>query len=245
LEISVARLKGSAVKYRLTIKEQALLLKEKDRQIKELEAQLVDKESQRKELLSYLYKPGKKGRVSLPRGKKPGAPAFHRAIPPPSAVTQEYTYTLKQCPLCKEAVGDVVDTVIKYQEDIDLKPTPLITKHTITRHWCGRCETSVKSADVPPITRIGPKVMGYILYARYRLRLPMKKIKENLADLYDFRISEGEIVDTLKDAEALFGKDYQVITLLIQEARAVYADETGWRMDGRNWWLWVFVTVDS
>ena len=23
----------------------------------------------------------------------------------------------------------------------------------------------------------------------------------------------------------------------------MYADETGWRMDGRNWWLWVFATT--
>jgi hypothetical protein len=33
------------------------------------------------------------------------------------------------------------------------------------------------------------------------------------------------------------------LTVLIQEAKAVYADETGWRMDGANWWLWVFVTA--
>ena len=71
----------------------------------------------------------------------------------------------------------------------------------------------------------------------------MERIKESLLDLYSFEISEGEIVATLKDAEELFGKDYEAITVLIQEAKAVYADETGWRMDGKNWWLWVFVTA--
>jgi hypothetical protein len=85
--------------------------------------------------------------------------------------------------------------------------------------------------------------MGYILYARYRLRLPIGKIKESLLDLYDFRISEGEIVAQLKDAETLFGKDYEAIMVLIQEATVVYADETGWRMNGENWFLWVFVTA--
>ena len=202
----------------------------------------MDKESQRKELLSYLYKPRKKDRTSKPLGKVPGAPAYHRPIPKDDSVTQEYSYQLKQCPICKESVGAVVDTVVKYTEDIDLKPQPLVTKHTITRHWCSRCETYVKSPDVPPITRIGVKTMGYVLYARYRLRLPMERIRESLLDLYDFRISEGEIVALLKDAETLFGKDYEAIRVLIQEAAAVYADETGWRMNGENWWLWVFVT---
>lgn len=243
LQISVTRLKKSAERYCLTIKAQARLLKEKDRTISELEAKLADKESQRKELLSYLYKPKKKNAEAKPRGKKPGAPAYHRPTPPESAVTQEYSYALKQCPICKESVGEVVDTVVKYTEDIALKPRPLVTRHTITRHWCSHCETYVKSPDVPLITRIGVKTMGYVLYARYRLRLPMERIKESLLDLYGFKISEGEIVAVLKDAEALFGTDYNALSVLIQEARVVYADETGWRMDGKNWWLWVFATT--
>ena len=39
------------------------LNKEKDRTIAELREKLVDKESQRKELLSYLYKPKKQDRA--------------------------------------------------------------------------------------------------------------------------------------------------------------------------------------
>lgn len=243
LQITVTRLKNILKRYRLRMREQAILLKEKDRRIIELEAKLSDKEAQRKELLSYLYKPGKKNDGSRPRGKKPGSPAYHRPIPAGSSVTQECTYTVKQCPICKEVVGSAVDTVVKYTEDIALKPRPTVTKHTITRHWCSNCETFVKSPDVPPIARIGIKTMGYVLYARYRLRLPIEKIKESLLDLYDFKISEGEIVALLKDSESLFGKDYAAITVLVQEAKAVYADETGWRMDGENWWLWVFATT--
>jgi transposase len=139
-------------------------------------------------------------------------------------------------------VGDVVDRVVKYTEDIDLKPRPLVTKHTITRHWCKHCETYVKSNDIPYIPRIGTNTLGYILYSRYRLRLPVGKIKESLFDLYNFKISEGEITEKLQYAKDLFGKDYEAITILIQEAKVVYADETGWRMNGDNWFLWVFVT---
>jgi hypothetical protein len=245
LGISLTRLKTSVVNLRLKVKDLTCQLKEKDLRIAELESKLEDKEGQRKELLSYLYKPGNKNQESKPRGKKPGAPAYHRPTPSDSSVTQEYTYTLKQCPICKEAVGDIVDTVVKYVEDIALKPRPIVTKHTITRHWCSHCETYVKSPDIPPITRIGIRTMGYVLYARYRLRLPIQKIQESLSDLYDFKISEGEIVAVLKDAEGLFGKDYQAISVLIQEAKAVYTDETGWRMDGNNWWLWVFVTASG
>ncbi|PIQ68212.1 MAG: hypothetical protein COV91_05290 [Candidatus Taylorbacteria bacterium CG11_big_fil_rev_8_21_14_0_20_46_11] len=243
LQINVSRLKNNALRFRSTIKNLRSIIKEKDKEIYELKEKLIDKEAQRKELQSYLYKPGNKDGKSLPRGKKPGSPAYHRPIPLDSAVGNTLTYSPSQCPICKEVVGKAVDTVIKYTEDIDLKPKPLVTKHTITRHWCSHCETYVKSANIPPIKRIGLNAMSYILYARYRLRLPMEKIRESLLDLCAFKISEGEIVATLKDAEILFGKDYEAITILIQEASAVYADETGWRMDGKNWWLWVFVTA--
>ena len=242
LRINVTRLKHSAVQYRQKIGELTALLKEKNQRIKVLEEKLIDKEAQRKELLSYLYKPGKKEGKSLPRGKKPGAPAYHRPTPKDEDVTERCTYTLHKCPMCQHTVGDAVDTVVKYEEDIDLKPRPIVKQHTITRHWCSHCETYVKSKNLPDTSRIGINVMGYILYARYRLRLPIQKIQESLHDLYDFKISEGEIVEKLKETQALFGKDHEAIILLIQEATRIYADETGWKMDGKHWWLWVFVT---
>jgi transposase len=244
LQISVTRLKKGVEKRDKKIIELVELNRKKDQRIFELEEKLIDKESQRKELLSYLYKPGKKDGESKPMGKKPGAPAYHRPIPLENTITEKHSHILNQCPICKEEVGKVVDTVIKYTEDIDLKPKPIVSQHTITRHWCSNCETYVKS-KTPLISRIGKNTLGYVLYARYRLRLPLNKIKESLLDLYNFKISEGEIVDLLKYAKDLFGKDYQAIIVLIQEATVIYADETGWRMCGKNWWLWVFVTTNG
>ena len=111
LEISVTRLKNGNQKLHSKVKELTKIIKGKDQKITELEAKLVDKESQRKELLSYLYKPSKKDEVKKPLGKKPGSPAYHRPIPKEEGVTSEYTYTVKQCPICKDQVGGVVDTL--------------------------------------------------------------------------------------------------------------------------------------
>ena len=243
LQTSVTRLKKGMEKLRVVIFDLKKTNKEKDRKIKELESKLIDKESQRKELLSFLYKPKKKNGKGKSLGKKPGAPAFHRPKPKEEDITERHSYIISKCPMCTHSVGNAIDTVIKYTEDIDLKPRPLVTEHTITRHWCSHCETYVKSQHIPLISRFGINIMGYILYSRYRLRLPIEKIRESLSDLYNFKISEGEIIEKLKDTQALFGKDYEAITVLIQEAKVVYADETGWRMNGKNWFLWVFVTT--
>jgi len=241
----ITRLKNSVFKLSQKIKELGIALKAKDKLITELEAKLINKESQRQELLTYLYKPNKELGVRKPRGKKPGSLGYHRPNPPESSVTEEHSYLLKRCPMCQKSVGDVVDTVTKYEEDITLVPQVTIKKFVIARHWCAHCETYVKSNKIPQISRIGKNVLAYILYARYRLHLPISKIQESLRDLHSFKISEGEIVAKLKEAEQFFGQDYASICELIKDAKCVYADETGWRMDGENWYLWVFVTSDG
>lgn len=243
LEISVTRLKVGNGKLRAELKLAKQELKAKDRRIAELENKLLDKEQQRKELLQYLYKPGKdKSKEPKKKGGRKPRTGFHRPNPPDSDVTQAAVFSLRQCPMCRHQVGEAVDTVTKYEEDIDLAPRKIVKKYTITRHWCSHCETYVKSLDAPNIPRIGLNVLAYILYSRYRLRLPVNKIRESLADLYGFNLSEGEIAEKLQEAQKLFGKDYQAICELIQQAKIVHADETGWRMDGNNWWLWVFLT---
>jgi len=216
------------------------LIRTKDKTIQQLRDQLADKEAQRKELLGFLYKETKKKEGKQQR--KPRQQAYHRPEPKDEDITDRQTFILNRCPMCRTHVGEAVDEVTKYEEDIDLRPRKTVKAYTITRHWCPKCETFVKSQQAPAIQRIGLNVLGYVLYGRYRLRLPINKIQESLRDLFDFRISEGEISEKLKEAETMFGQDYAAICELIKTAKVVYADETGWRMDGQNWWLWVFVT---
>lgn len=164
------------------------LLAEKETRIARLEERLRDKEAQRQELLRRAYKANRPSGERQKPGKKPGAPAFHRPLPRPDEITERRTFSLSRCPLCRHPVGPAVDTVVKYEEDIDLAPQKMVKEYTITRHWCAHCETFVKSAQVPPVSRIGPNVLGYLLYARYRLRLPLGKIQESLKDLHDFHV---------------------------------------------------------
>jgi transposase len=249
-----------------TIKDLRLQLVAKDERIAELEVRLADKESQRKELAAKLWKARKhrkeqaaagitdtpstsSGSKSTAPRKKPGAQPGHvphrRPNPMPSEVTDRQIFDLSVCPTCHNQVGDQVDTVEKFQEDIDLAPRNRIVKHyTITRHWCGNCQEYVRPVNTPAqnLRRFGPNLMGYILYARYRLRLPLLKIKESLSDMHGFEISEGEIQNQLDDARQAFGDQYDVICELIRTAHVVYADESGWRMDGDNWYIWAFVS---
>lgn len=245
LEQNVSRLKTHNQKLRDQVKELEQTLVEVRQENTELKQKLEDRELQRQELLARLYQRNVSPGEKKPLGKHHGASAFHRPTPASSAITSRLTFSLDTCPHCYGPVSAPVDQSIRYTENIRLQVKPLVTEYTVTRHWCGNCNTLVKRPDVPVIRRLGFSVMAYVLYARYRQGQPVGKIQYALKDIYGFSISEGEIVDQLREAQELFGSDYERIAEIIREAVSVHADETGWRVVGRNWWLWVFVTPEG
>lgn len=245
---NVSRLKTLNTKLRGTIADLTTRLQTVLTENKQLKAQLEEKELQRKVLAEKLYKPGAPADELKPLGKKPSERGYTRPDPPEGSVTQTLTFTPDICPHChrKDGLGPVYSTVVKYQEDIDLHPEKSVTKYVITKHWCRNCQDYVRSNKIRPeyfnLERLGPNVMAYVLYARYRLRLPYNKIKASLGDLHDFAISEGEIAAQLTRAKELFGTDYEAICELVKLASRVHCDETGWRIGGKHFWIWVFVT---
>jgi len=219
----------------------------KDKEIASLKAQLEEKELQRKTLAANIFKPATDNPEQKTLGKQPGAVGYARPDPVAKEVAQETTYTPHYCPQCHlESLGPAQSTVVKYQEDIEIHPAKIVKKYVITKHWCSHCKEYVRSDKVPSgiynLPRIGPNVMAYVLYARYRLRLPYNKIRASLQDLHGFAISEDEIAAQLTAAKGLFGADFESICSLVREADQVHCDETGWKIGGKHYWIWVYVT---
>lgn len=247
LETIITRLKIGNLQLREKLKALTLRLQEKDNTIKALRLKLEDKELQRKNLLSKLYKSNKEDGENKPLGKKPGARGYQRPKPKDEDITEDVKFIPNKCPFCHSRdLLPAQQEMVKYQEDIVIIPEKIVKKYTIAKHWCPHCKTYVRSNNIPPeiehLERIGPNVMAYILYARYRLRLPFQKIQQSLSDLHHFHLSEGEIANQLEKAKETFRGDYEAIIELIKISDKVYCDETGWRVRGKNFWIWVFVT---
>lgn len=239
------RLKNSNDQLRTENRELKKEIRVLQKEVIKLQAKFEDKELQRQHLPEKLYKPNKPDSEHKPLGRKPGSQGYHRPKPKDEDVTEEIKFTPARCPYCKQGgcLGPAQETIIKFLEDIVILPEKIVKKYIITKHWCSNCQEYVRSDKIPPkIERIGPNVMAYVLYARYRLRLPFNKIQQSLKDLHNFNLSEGEISEQLKQAHELFGADYEAICELIRQSDKVYCDETGWRIRGKNFWIWVFVT---
>ena len=77
---------------------------------------------------------------------------------------------------------------------------------------------------------------------KYKGRLPHRKIKEFLKGIYGLDLSTATIFDfTRRVSERLRG-EYERILERIRKANIVYCDETSIKVNGKKYWIWIFVT---
>jgi hypothetical protein len=89
---------------------------------------------------------------------------------------------------------------------------------------------------------MGVRLTGLVGYMRSILRLPYRPIQAFLAAVHRVKLSVGELVNLSRKVMTKLAKE--VVTIR-QEARAspfVHMDETGWREDGQNGYIWCLVS---
>jgi len=84
--------------------------------------------------------------------------------------------------------------------------------------------------------------MGLIGMLKSSCRLPVRAIAALLKSLYGLHVSVGEIVNVL-NLIAQRGQSYlEDLAKQVRDSSYVNADETGWRENGQNGYLWSFST---
>ncbi len=74
------------------------------------------------------------------------------------------------------------------------------------------------------------------------MRLPVRQVQMYLLTLHGVRISIGEIVELLHRLKDQMQPHLDALKREIRASPAVQADETGWREDGSNGYIWSVCT---
>ena len=165
----------------------------------------------------------------------------------PATVDQEKELYLSHCPNCDNELKQTNRIYTKTVEDVVVVKKTLITTYIIQKQYCKCCKQEVH-AIVPGLINGSPfgiNILMLILFLKYKLRMPINKIKENLKEQYGLEISEGGIQNILHNLKNKFKKKYNQLLKEIQNNRVKYGDETGWRINGQNAWCWLFATSKS
>lgn len=241
----------------MTQEEEVIALRAEVTSLKEQLAQALAVNTQlQAELDKYRSAPPSfiKPNTSKPKEKAQKQPRRKRAKDQNGArrretPTQTIQHRIEECPDCRYPVG--TPQLALRRQVIELPPAvPVeITEHQVFKNWCPRCSKwhyapLDLSGQVIGQSRMGVRIASVIAYLRTCLRLPVRLIKEYLHCMHNLIISTGEIVELLHrvaEAPAAYRATHQVHER-VRHSPIVHGDETVWREEGQNGYVWLFAT---
>jgi len=218
------------------------LEKEKDRLSKEFE-EFKSKHaltvSNLKKALNI--KPDNK-KISRPLGAPKGHKGYARHVP--ERIDCIKALSPKKCPECSTILGETQEIRYRHVTDIKLVSKAKTTRYEIHRKYCPKCKKIVEPEvpDALPNARFGLSLMLLVMYLKLGLRLPVNKVCEYFMDVYNLKISGGGIIGILKQLAVYFGDYYAHLEKIVKLARVKYSDTTSWRINGKNYFAWVFIS---
>ncbi len=176
-------------------------------------------------------------------GQKNGHIGYSRHVP--ERIDEVKEHKLDACPICGEPVSDTQEIRERIVEDIE-QPKIKNTKHLIHRCYCKKCNKIVEPEinDALPNARFGLRLMMLVFILKLDSRIPSNKIVSLLSSVFEIKISDGEIYGILKQLSEAFGDYYKELVIKIKEALVKNIDETSWRINGKNNWLWIFINKE-
>ena len=160
--------------------------------------------------------------------------------------TQRVEHAVAQCPDCGTQLAG--GWTQRTREVIDLPQVPVqVTEHAYIARTCPSCQRRcVPPAQLDGVVldkqRLGVKVMSLIAVLKEEARLPFRTIQWYLDAVHGLRLSLGAIVDATQKVARQAQAAMADIVERIRGSPVVHADETGWREDGHNGYVWTFST---
>ena len=179
------------------------------------------------------------------RGARVGHLGHSRKVPQADPNLIKRTF-LTHCPDCHNSLNRTESIDTHTVEDI---PSPSLTPVQIIRYekerqWCSSCSKEVVAThpeEIPGV-RFGLNLIIYIMVLKYGAKVSLDSITLLLEQNYNLTVSKGEIINLLHKTRKWLGGQYENIKLAVRASPIKHADETGWRVQGINSWIWGFMT---
>jgi transposase len=198
------------------------------------------KEQQQRNIEKFVKENVKKKRRMRP-GQKMGHVGITRPLP--DHIDEVFEQELSACPHCRNHLKESIEVIEHVQEDI-IPARVVVRKYRRHRYYCACCQKVVTAAYHPtqvPEGRLGANVLIQAAILKYYHCLPYRKIASLMQDMCGLKISPSALAQALQRISRWLEVEEKVILEAIRGSPRVHIDETGWRLDGKNHWLWAFI----
>lgn len=145
------------------------------------------------------------------------------------------------CPHCHGATLPESGGQTSYvQEDIVMVPKTVVSSYVHDTALCPHCQRQViQTLDGElPFAPIGPNAKATALYLRHCLKLPYRKINSAMKTLFGLDFVPASTLGFEKRARTNASAIHSDLIEKMRLSPVIHADETHWREDGNNVWLW-------
>ena len=163
-----------------------------------------------------------------------------------SAPTRIVAHAYARCPDCAYALAGTA--VARRREVIEIPETPVeVVEHQILKRYCPVCggwkTPAVSFAGLTlGQSRMGVRLVSLIGTLRTTYRLPLALIQRLLAAVYGLHLSVGGIQDLLARLRERLAPTREEIRAQTRASPSQHIDETGWREEGQNGYIWAQAT---
>ena len=189
------------------------------------------------------FKPSRRTRKRL---KKNGQKKGHKGVtrPKPTHIDKFEKCKLKNCPDCGHELSD--DDAYGHWDHIQEDIIPAKVETTCYQHYRYRCPHCRTRHDAPaqgdeiPNARVGPRTLLAAALYKEDYALPYAKIAQLFRQNCGIKITAGGLAQCLQRLSNRLQGELNALRAAIRASPFVHVDETGWRVDGVNHYLWVF-----
>ena len=177
-----------------------------------------------------------------PRRSRAPVPGRRRAVP-----DRRLVHAPSQCPVCAASLRR--GRVVGRRQVIVLPPVRAeVVEHVVLARTCRQCGHVCRgtmpdlSAEVGAGRRLGWSVVALATVLRTKLRLPVAQVQWLLAQVWGLPLSVGAVSGLLAEAARAGRGTYDQLLVEARASPVLHVDETGWRQDGRNGFIWTLTT---
>ncbi|MBI5030641.1 MAG: IS66 family transposase [Chloroflexi bacterium] len=180
-----------------------------------------------------------------PRGAKPGhVKAVRSLVDHPDSLVESPVTICKRCGTDLHTVAPQRILRRQLTELPEIKPVVIETRqHEVVCPGCGQLQHGTLPEGLEATRQFGPRLEALVTYFHHEHHLGFERLQTVLADVLNIPLSEGGAVAILERAGATAQPAAEVIGERVRQSAVIGSDETSARVNGRNWWEWVFVSA--
>lgn len=155
-------------------------------------------------------------------------------------------HEVEVCGVCGEDLRGIAGEGVESRQVHELPEIKMqVIEHQTERKVCPQCQLASTSQFPPTVkewVQYGSSVKGIVTYLNQYQLIPSKRTQELMKDIFGCEISEGTIYNQVEKCHEILEPVETGIKAHLINAKVEHFDETGVRVEGKNWWLHVSST---